>query len=126
MPNKEDVAPLPHNEVTLNIEKKINITKFAHEVFLNLPEHSISLSCTEWKYNKMRFTFWDVHEEKEHILTKEKIENGVAVFLQRCLEGKWGNPVLTDVSQLFDTGNWDAEIIDMVIQTCIFDEVIYG
>ncbi len=124
-PVEKEKAPLPHNTITLVYRKILNVTEFAHEVFLNLP-NSISLQCTGWRYDKMYFTFYDHEEQKEHILTKEKIELGMTKFLQRCLEGKWPNPILTDPSTLFDTANWDCEIIDMAVQTCIFDEVIYG
>ena len=113
-------------EVIIKIEKRLDITNFAYEVFQNLPECSISLQCTGWKYEKMRFTFFDPHEDKDHVLTREKIEKGMEIFLIRCLEGKFGDRNLRDPSHLFDLCYWDADIIDMAIQTCIFDEVIYG
>ena len=47
----EEKAPLPHNTVILTIQKRINITKFAHEIFLNLPEYSTSLNCTTHRVN---------------------------------------------------------------------------
>ena len=116
----------PGKTVTIIIKKELNVTKFAKEAFLNLPECSLSLRCTSFNYDDMTFTFLDHNEDenKEHILTRKKIEVGVEKFINRCLNGEDEN--LSNPNFLFELGNWDAEIIDMAIQTCIFDEVIYG
>jgi len=114
--------------VQFTIKKELDISFFCREIFKNLPEYSLSLECFKYDYNEMEFTFCDHTEEGDidYILTREKIEKGMEIFIQNCLDGKYENSNLKDPQYLFEIGNWDADMVDMAIQICIFNEIVYG
>jgi hypothetical protein len=124
-------------DTIFEVKLGFNTTYIAMEVFQNLPEASMSLSCTGWKYGdkdpkEFKFTFEDEEEYDENDKPKRytvKIadaEKGVAKVIEQILAGKLFVGGLSTMEDLMDLGNWDAEVVDACVQCAIFGEVIYG
>ncbi len=102
-----------------NVPKKEDIIK---EVVQNLPEYSLSLDCTGWKYNELRFSFIDQEDNKKYIIGPSELSKGYDILKQK-VEGKQLNFTGLDWN---DTGTWDASVVDALVQCAIFGDVIYG
>jgi len=119
------------------VKLSFNTTYIALEVFQNLPEASINLICTGWKYGdkdpkEFKFDFVDMeydgepNRSKRYTIDIKKAEKGVAMVIEQILSGKLFVGGLRTVNDLMDLGNWDAEVVDACVQCAIFGEVIYG
>lgn len=70
-----------------------------------------------------------LHEEEEdcwHTLTKEKLINGIRLWLEDTREDFEPTCVDEDGAQRLDTGCIDAFEADVIIQCALFDEIIFG
>jgi hypothetical protein len=104
----------------------IDTRTFIKEVVQNLPEYSQSLKCVSWKYDECKFKFYDDEESEFHEVDLEKLCKGYDI-----LKDLWKNKKLffygiNTEEEFEDAGQWDAEIMDALIQCSIFGEVIYG
>ena len=119
------------------VKVSFNTTYIAQQVLQNLPEASMCLTCTDYAYgdedaSKMLFTFEDEEEyddndePKKHEIRIADAEKGVALTIEQILGGKLFVGGLTSINDLMDLGNWDAEVVDAVVQNAIFRKVIYG
>jgi len=100
------------------------IDKICSDVLHNLPECCYSFRCVRWKYEpEWNFTFHGVEEDegKTFTLTWGKAREAVIATIKRYLDkGHY------TVSQLLTDPDWDAPMIDEVIQQALLGEVIYG
>jgi hypothetical protein len=91
------------------------------EVLQNLPEYSMSLTCTKWKYKECSYTFHDDEDGTTHKLELADALRGLDLLLASNLDCV---PDTTDVEE------WcchaDADTIDALIQLSLFDELVYG
>jgi hypothetical protein len=119
-------------EITMNVPVKIEITKLTIDVYQNYPEASWSFQCTEWQYGNedsnrpFVFNFYDHGEDKTHTVNLEQAEKGVIKLIELWLQGKYHFCGISNINDLLDPCNWDAEILDAATQCAIFNEVIYG
>lgn len=119
----------------------INVTQIALEVFQNCPEASISMPCIKYEYGfKDRvnqigeqdpslfcFIFTDPEDDDhDYEVTIEMAAKGVSKVIEGVLAGKLHLSGMNSITDLLDTGNWDAECVDAAIQFAIFGEIIYG
>jgi len=107
----------------------------AKEVLQNLPEYAMSFICHKWDYENCIFELsvrdWEDKEERDtiHTLTLEKAEEGMKKLLDMIKNKKcffYGINMPGDNGDIFDPGNWDAEIVDALLQISIFGKIIYG
>ena len=106
----------------------MNVTQIACEVFQNLPEASMNLQCTSWKYDDFEFKFVDYEDEEagEHVVTLKEAEKGVAMVIDKIMAKKLFVGGIDSIDKLCELGNWDAEVVDACVQCAIFGDVIYG
>jgi hypothetical protein len=107
-------------EFTVTIDDK-QVRAFVKELLENLPGYSLSLYCTKWKYEKSEFHFVDDEDGKEYDLTLDKAVEGFEKYMKSDM---W----LRRHSQLglLDSGAYDADDVDAIIQLAIFGELVYG
>ncbi len=107
--------------------------KIVRDVMENFPEYSSpSLVCTGWKYQAMQFVFREDTEDPLkgyviHQVNLEMLKKGLDKMVLDIAAGRIhtsGNTGLQDM--LADTGNWDANDADNLVQYAIFGELIYG
>jgi hypothetical protein len=101
---------------------------FAREAFQNFPEASMGsdLRCIGWSYGDkskvFKFAFYDVGEDKEHVIGLKEACEGVDKFFelksQGCLGGFRGN--------ILDTGDYDTDDFDAIAQLACLGKIIYG
>ena len=132
---KSLVSKVNETDKMVEIKTRINATQIALEVFHNLPECSVSLSCVSCKYgdkdqSKFEFKFVDLEDDyvnpKKYTVTLPMAEKGVVMVIEQVLAGKLFVGGLETLEDLMDLGNWDAEVVDAAVQCAIFGEVIYG
>lgn len=94
----------------------------------NYPEASMSIRCTGWDYDKLKFTFEDTEDGKRYKIAEKHLVKAFKLMFT----GKWPNglrrpPVCTD-EKAWDSfwNHVDAEYTDAFGQLAIFGEVIYG
>lgn len=104
---------------------ELNITEeqelaLVTELFENFPEASQynALSCTNWDYEDLTFTFEDTETGKTHIVFRDQLIKGFRRFLELVLLQK------TNLSM--NPLEWDADTSDAVAQCAIFNDIIYG
>lgn len=93
----------------------------AREIMENVPLYSLSLTCTEWKYDEGRFTFVDDDQDgtgKIYTLTVKDIARALKLYFNEVFDDR--------IDELLDAGNWDASMVDEIIQLAVFGEVVYG
>ena len=112
-------------EVDIPDEK---IRQLAKDIMDCYPEYSSpSLQCVSWKYKDEKFKFVDVEEDKEYTVTIDDVVKAIPVFIIGVMTGKWKFYGLSSDNILeLDAGNWDADVVDAVVQLVIFKDVIYG
>ena len=104
------------------------LRKLANDIMENYPEYSSSyLQCVSWKYKEGKFKFINDEDGKTYTVTTEQVEKALPKFIQGVFENKWKFCGLSADNILeFDAGDWDADIIDGVVQLVIFNDIIYG
>jgi len=117
------------------------IDEFVAEILNNLPECSMSLKCIKWDYKNVCFEFIDPEDDEggnDLKLTLAKAREGFEVLMRLALEGKfyasgWDvGPLITyhqrkSKERLMDwAGDWDATVVDALVQCSLFGDVIYG
>lgn len=104
------------------------IKALAKDIMDCYPEYSSpTLQCVSWKYKDGKFKFVDVEEDKEYTVTIDDVSKAIPIFIIGVMEGKWKFCGLSPDNILeLDAGNWDADIVDAVVQIAIFKDVIYG
>ena len=103
-----------------------DIEKLIKEVVQNLPEYSISLQCTEWKYEDCKFSFYDSDTDKDHLINLCMLVRGYGILKKLWNDKKAFFDGIKSEEDWKDAGNWDADIVDALIQCSIFSEIIYG
>ncbi len=105
--------------------------KMVREAYENFPEASISLACNKWRYGTKpgeTFEFWftDVEGGGQHYVVKlPDAVRGFHRFVDLVTDGKLPGLSLGP-GWLTDTGEWDGECFDALLQCAIFGDVIYG
>jgi len=118
--------PRPSRLVTVKLSPS-KAKEMANELMENYPEYSSSsLRCISWKYDAGIFKFLDTETGKEHTVTADQIAKAIPSFVEKNLSGKYNLFRGLDSVDIMDTGNWDADAVDGVVQEAIFGEVIYG
>lgn len=103
----------------------MDVESFVREVCQNLPEYSLSLDCLRYKYKECEYSFCDNEDGKIHKVDLPKLLVGYAK-----LHELWKNKevffegVKTE-EDWQDPGQWDAVIVDALIQCSIYGEIIY-
>lgn len=98
---------------------KIDVFDLLKEGLENLPESSLSVPCIHWKYDEVEFVFKDVLDEgQERTLTAKDFVTGFELYWLK----------LSHDRKLFilEPSNWDALVIDAIVQLSLFGEVRYG
>ena len=126
------VAERQEKEMKIELEDSEK-EKIVRDVMEGFPEYSSpSLVCTDWKYQAMQFMFREDTEDPLkgdviHQVNLEMLKKGLDKMVLDIAAGRIhtsGNIGLQDM--LADTGNWDANDADNLVQYAIFGEVIYG
>jgi hypothetical protein len=102
-----------------------DLTGFADELMQNLPEYSLSLRCTKWDYENSEFSFHDPDTRINHMIGKDKIVPAVKKYIEDSLILQMRKGFI-DPAFYFDAGNYDAPMVDMIVQIAIFGKEIYG
>ena len=111
---------------TGSIKVEFNLTELTREVYNNYPEYGCyGLKCMSFNYDRFIFRFHDVEEDKYHIVTLRKAEEGVQKLLDAVAEKKLFFDGMSAMDML-DAGAWDAYCTDAALQMAIFGKVIYG
>lgn len=107
------------------------ILEFDEEVLLrdvmqNYPEYSSpSLHCIHWKYKDMEFLFRDTDDGKEYRVDLPMLKVGLGKLLV-LLQNNELPGISINLSNFTDTGEWDCDCLDALVQCSIFGKVIYG
>lgn len=118
--------PRPDRLVRVRIAEE-KLQEMAKEVMENYPEYSSpSLRCTSWKYDAGIFKFLDTDSGKEYTVTTAQVAKAIPSFIEKNLSGKYNLFRGLDSVAVMDTGNWDADAVDGLVQETIFGDVIYG
>lgn len=122
------------------------------DIMKSFPEAGMCLTCVEYDYKGMRFTFWDrevtpdtaeksvvpatvqtmelsrsglVENMVTYRLTRTDLNRGMRVMVQMLAAGQL-NGLDMNGHAIGDAGNWDALAADALAQCAIFGDVIYG
>ena len=109
----------------MEIKIKIDEVQLLNDLLQNLPECSESFYCRSYNYKEHVYILVDREDGKEYILTMDKAKIGLEKFLNQVADGKFPG-FRCSVDDLLDAGNWDASIIDALLQMSVLGEVIYG
>ena len=106
------------------------VKQFVYSVLQNLPECSISLRCTSWDYatpttiDRCRFKLLEEDDDGKlsaiHILTLKR-----AVRAFKTLVEEWTDKGTYQIDTLLDAGNWDAPMVDSLVQVAVLGEEVY-
>ena len=91
------------------------------DILLSLPECSYSLKCTKFNYEAHEYSFLDYEEGKPYFMTL-----GDAVEGFERLVKEWLRIGTYTLSFMLDAGNWDAPMIDALVQQATMGEVVYS
>ncbi len=96
--------------------------KLIKEILENLPEYSFPhLKCIGWDYDKPEFKFVEPDESnKKHTLTLDKAMEGFQKYLDHIVKNG-GAP-----EGFSDAGNYDAMMVDSIVQFALLGELVYG
>lgn len=134
----EKVRP---TDIMGKVELSYNATEIACEVTQNLPECCMSLRCISFKYgleyvngrftdkinpDNMKFVFVDEEDGKRYTMTIKEAEKGVIMLIDKILNGKLFFTGCKSFADLMDMGNWDADVVDAMVQCAVLGDVIYG
>lgn len=99
--------------------------QIANEIMENYPEFSSGnvLQCYSWDYKKGIYKFDDVETGKTYTVTTTMIVKALSIFKNKVRQGRFK---YIQSSQLSDIGNYDAVVVDAIVQIAIFDDIIYG
>lgn len=118
--------PRPGRLIRVRISQE-KLKEMANEVMENYPEYSSpSLQCIDWNYKAGIYKFLDTDNGKEYTVTVDQIAKAIPSFIEKNLSGKYNLFRGLNSVDIMDTGNWDADAIDGVVQETIFGDVIYG
>ena len=92
------------------------------EVTENLPDYSINLICTGWKYSETRFSFMNEEDGKKYVIGLPELLKGYDILAAKVA----GKKLFFDGLDIGDPGSWDADSVDALVQCAIFGDVIYG
>jgi len=124
------------------LELSFNATEIACEVTQNLPECSISMACVSFKYGleyvngkftdkiapeNMKFVFVDEEgDSKRYTMTIKEAEKGVILLINKIINQELFFHGCSSFADLMDMGNWDADVVDAMVQCAVLGDVIYG
>lgn len=114
-------------ELTLSIPDEV-ILNVVKGIMDNMPECSLSMDCTVWKYDSMLFKFRDYEDGQLFTLNKDKL---LATF-PLLFTDKWPKglipPPTSPSWEVWEQWlcNSDASSFDAFVQLACFGEVIYG
>lgn len=122
-------------QLTLDIPEEL-IRWMINEVMGNMPEASAGacLRCTHWNYEHCAFIFFDCEEEKKWTVDYPMLRKGFDELMYQRINGKanfcgWDiDPLLSPTKEAWAewAGQWDADVVDGLVQCAIFGEIIYG
>ena len=72
----------------MDIVIRIDEEKLLRNVMENFPEASFCLRCTSWNYDGCEFAFHDDEEDKLHIVTLPKLQEGLKIMCKLMIDGK--------------------------------------
>jgi hypothetical protein len=104
------------------------LRELANSIMQNYPEYSSpSIQCTSWKYKDGKYKFIDIEEDKTYDVTIDDVVKALPKFIDGVLKNKWKFFGMdgTRVLQL-DGGDYDADMVDAIVQLVIFGDVLYG
>ena len=102
------------------------VEKLLEEVVQSLPEYSISLKCTDYNYKECEFSFHDDETDKDYLINLSMIVKGYGILKKLWQNKKIFFDIMKSEEDWSDPANWDADIVDLLVQCSIFNEVIYG
>jgi hypothetical protein len=96
---------------------------FVRELLQNLPEYAMNFRCLAFDYEKCEFTLKEEETRDVHLLNVDKAMLGLLAMLQDALENlDKGCGHLLDLT---NPGNWDAIMLDALIQYSLLGDVVY-
>lgn len=107
----------------LKIQLEFDMTDTMKEVLENLPEYAPPyLPCINWDYNNLAFTFLVPNEDDEDTAKTETIT---------LADLKPGLILMAKEDRLklpyhLDSGNWDSDDMDVLLQYVLLGDIIYG
>ena len=114
---------MPTEPIDYTLDLSTIVPNLVKGLLENLPEHSISMQCTGWDYDKGEFSFLD-EDGTEYELTQRMAELGFMQLIKEMIAGEW--PGLSASEGPLDPCHWDAPAIDALVQMSVLGEVIYG
>ena len=113
------------------------IDTLVKNVMQNYPEYSSpSLVCVEFNYNDCLYTFHDYDDDgtvTKHVVDLSSLRKGFMKLIELRTAGKanfygWNvEPLLGDEDAWADWPcDWDANVVDGLVQCALFDDIIYG
>lgn len=96
------------------------------EVVQNFPEYSISMQCLSYNYNDCIFTFRDYEDGKAYTVCIKEFLKGYVILNKLWLNKKVFFCGINHPKDFDDPCNWDADVVDALLQCSIFGEIIYG
>jgi hypothetical protein len=113
-------------KLTIDIPDE-KIEAFLKSVMQNMPEYSLSMTCVFWKYDEMVFKFIDFEDDhKEYVVTLKDLKKGFEKMAKDMFEeDKLAGYRKQLGDDWMDDCNWDAGILDCLVQYAIFGEERY-
>jgi hypothetical protein len=122
-------------EMTFDIPESL-VEWIIKEVMGNMPEASrgACLRCTHWNYDRCEFRFFDCEDESHTAVNYPMLRKGFDALMKQRTMGYanfcgWDiEPLLTPTKERWEewAGQWDADVVDGLVQCAIFGEIVYG
>lgn len=122
-------------KLTIEIPEEL-VEWMIKEVMQNMPEASAyaCLRCTRWDYDNCIFDFIDSEDGSKFTVDYPKLRKGFEALIQQRMKGKanfygWNIEPLNNPSKEAwgDWAcQWDADVVDGLVQCALFGEIIYG
>lgn len=122
-------------KLTIEIPEEL-VEWMIKEVMGNMPEASAGacLQCTSYNYDKCIFKFYDNEDGTKHTVDYPKLRKGFEALMEQRRKGRanfygWNiEPLTNPTKEAWKDWacDWDAGVVDGLVQCALFGEIIYG
>jgi len=107
------------------------IKELIYHVMENYPEASLCLFCRAWNYRDCEYTFVDEEDEKVYKIGYTELRKGFTKLIGLAISDEFRtsgwSPAAINADDWEDWEcDWDALVVDALVQCAIFGDVIYG
>ena len=107
-------------------EDQGKLTELAREIVENIPKYCLipgsSFECITYNQTTGVFKFRDIEKDTEWVVTRDGIVENIPAYINDVFS--WAGFHVGYIC-ILDAGNWDAKMVDELLQFTIFGEVIY-